>query len=209
MTGIALAGWDRTGWGGRARWPITGCGCAIGARRSRSWCSRSPISRCRPGCCRCWLHWPAGGASPCDRRLPDRAAGCSSPTRALLVWRLAMRVVFTGRSYGWREALWSLPRMLVGNLVALIAAPRAVIALYRACCAARRRSGTRRAHDFPDLPPDDVVAVNDRASPRHDERRAPAALPGAGAGRMGAGPRGVAVAGGRVASTARTLIRAR
>ena len=51
---------------------------------------------------------------------------------ALLGWRLASRALFTGHAYGWREALWSLPRALVANLVALLAARRAVTAYVRA-----------------------------------------------------------------------------
>ena len=45
----------------------------------------------------------------------------------LLVWRMGVRAVFTGRAYGWREAAWSVPRMIVGNLIALLSARRALI----------------------------------------------------------------------------------
>ena len=67
----------------------------------------------------------------------------------LLGWRLASRALFTGHAYGWREALWSLPRALVGNLVALLAARSAITAYVRAL-----RGGTltwdKTAHVFPD-----------------------------------------------------------
>ncbi|RYF03547.1 MAG: hypothetical protein EOO77_30885 [Oxalobacteraceae bacterium] len=55
-------------------------------------------------------------------RVPDRVLAA----RRQLAWRLVMRMIFTGRNYGVDEAFWALPRFLVGNLVSLIAAPRAV-----------------------------------------------------------------------------------
>jgi adsorption protein B len=45
----------------------------------------------------------------------------------LLMWRIAMRAVFTGSAYGWREAVRSVPRLLVGNLIAICAAARALV----------------------------------------------------------------------------------
>ena len=44
----------------------------------------------------------------------------------LLLWRILMRAVFTGASYGWSEGLRSIPRLVVGNLIAIVAAARAV-----------------------------------------------------------------------------------
>ncbi|HVF83670.1 MAG TPA: hypothetical protein VM913_05815 [Sphingomicrobium sp.] len=43
----------------------------------------------------------------------------------LLLWRMLMRAGFTTRVYGLREGLVSLPRMVVGNIVAMLAAHRA------------------------------------------------------------------------------------
>jgi adsorption protein B len=43
----------------------------------------------------------------------------------LLGWRLAWRVAFTTRMYGWREGARSAPRMVVGNVIALLAVRRA------------------------------------------------------------------------------------
>jgi adsorption protein B len=68
----------------------------------------------------------------------------------LLLWRLLMRMVFTGRSYGWRQAIWSLPRFLVGNAVALLAAPRAVL-LYVRLLRGGPTIWDKTAHIFPDL----------------------------------------------------------
>ena len=44
----------------------------------------------------------------------------------LLGWRLLMRFGFTAAAYGWREGLRSIPRVVVGNLVAILAARRAL-----------------------------------------------------------------------------------
>ena len=44
----------------------------------------------------------------------------------LLAWRILMRAAFTTSAYGWREGLLSIPRMVVGNVIAMLAAARAV-----------------------------------------------------------------------------------
>jgi adsorption protein B len=44
----------------------------------------------------------------------------------LLLWRILMRALFTASSYGWSEGLRSIPRVVVGNLVAIAAAGRAL-----------------------------------------------------------------------------------
>ena len=43
------------------------------------------------------------------------------------VWRIAMRALFTASAYGWREGIRSVPRLVVGNLIAIAAATRAVL----------------------------------------------------------------------------------
>jgi adsorption protein B len=44
----------------------------------------------------------------------------------LLAWRVAMRACFTASAYGWGEGLRSIPRLVVGNVIAMLAAARAV-----------------------------------------------------------------------------------
>ena len=70
----------------------------------------------------------------------------------LLAWRLAIRMMFTGRAYGWREAFWSLPRFVIGNFVALAAIPRAFVRYIHVL-----RGGVpawdKTSHHFPDLSP--------------------------------------------------------
>jgi adsorption protein B len=43
----------------------------------------------------------------------------------LLAWRVLMRAAFTASAYGMEEALLSMPRIFVGNLIAVLAAFRA------------------------------------------------------------------------------------
>jgi adsorption protein B len=44
----------------------------------------------------------------------------------LLAWRALMRACFTASAYGWVEGLLSIPRLVVGNVIAVLAAARAV-----------------------------------------------------------------------------------
>ena len=39
---------------------------------------------------------------------------------------MLMRACFTTSAYGWREGLLSIPRLVVGNVIAMLAAARAV-----------------------------------------------------------------------------------
>jgi adsorption protein B len=70
---------------------------------------------------------------------------------ALAGWRLLVRAAFVHRSYGWREALWSVPRVFVGNYVALLAARRA-IGLYARILLGAAPHWDKTDHQFPDLP---------------------------------------------------------
>lgn len=44
----------------------------------------------------------------------------------LLAWRIMMRATFTASAYGVTEGLMSIPRLVVGNVIAVLAALRAV-----------------------------------------------------------------------------------
>ena len=45
---------------------------------------------------------------------------------ALLAWRVLMRASFTASAYGFWEGAMSIPRLVVGNVIAMLAAARAV-----------------------------------------------------------------------------------
>ena len=161
MTGIALAGWDRTGWGRpRAiadhwmrmrdrRAPLAVVTLAVGYLAIPIW-ALSML-----------LHARGGAASPYANGAYPIAVWLLIANAVLLVWRLGMRMVFTGRSYGVREAFWALPRFLVGNLVSLIAAPRAVF-VYIAMLRGAPPVWDKTRHEFPELSSDPAV---DTASP--------------------------------------------
>ena len=48
-----------------------------------------------------------------------------------VVWRAAMRAYFTTREFGWRQGLLSIPRLLVSNVISIMAGWRAVLAYWR------------------------------------------------------------------------------
>ncbi|QLC22831.1 glycosyl transferase family protein [Parasphingopyxis sp. CP4] len=58
--------------------------------------------------------------------LPDYLAVLLSINFALLLWRLAMRAIFTARVYGWRSAITALPRIVVSNVISIMVARRAL-----------------------------------------------------------------------------------
>ncbi|WP_343528968.1 glycosyl transferase family protein [Sphingomonas sp.] len=147
MTGIALVGWDRTGWG--SIW-------AIGDHWWRLRDRRGPLAMLVLAAAYlgifaqaatillCWIE-----RSPLPETNPTLAR-LIAVNALLLCWRLGVRMTFTGRAYGAREALWSLPRFLIGNFVALAAAPRAMIR-YLLVLRGRPVAWDKTQHQFPDL----------------------------------------------------------
>ncbi|MBA4773871.1 MAG: glycosyl transferase family protein [Sphingomonas sp.] len=146
MTGIALAGWDRVGWGRpfdladhwmrmrdrRALLAVLVLGAAYVALVG--WAMLSGV------------RWLMGAPT-----VPLLVPGWLLATNAVLLgWRLVVRVAFTGADYGWREAIWAVPRVFVGNLIALLAARRA-ITRYIAMLRGGALIWEKTAHDFPDL----------------------------------------------------------
>jgi adsorption protein B len=146
MAGIALAGWDRTGWA-RAR----NLGDHWMRMRDRRATLEMPVLAIAYAALLLWGasltgHALAGSAGPV--MLP---AWLIAANLALLLWRFAMRAVFVARAYGWREACWSVPRVLVGNYIALLAARRAAW-LYLGMLRGAPLRWDKTAHSFPDDP---------------------------------------------------------
>ncbi|MDZ7282513.1 glycosyl transferase family protein [Sphingomonas sanguinis] len=147
MTGIALIGWDRTGWGK----PL-----ALGDHWWRLRDRRGPLAMLVLAAAYLGLFADAAAialheieATP----LPalDPGLGWLFAVNTLLLgWRLSVRMVFTGRTYGTRESLWSLPRFVVGNFVALAAAPRAMMR-YLLILRGRPVVWDKTRHVFPDV----------------------------------------------------------
>ncbi|WP_010184276.1 glycosyl transferase family protein [Sphingomonas sp. PAMC 26605] len=145
MTGIALAGWDRIGWSRTLDW--------------RDHWMRMRDRRAPLAVLVLFVAYSAlvaWGASLLVHALAGRAAAPPSDATVrllrvngvLLAWRLTCRAAATGAAYGWREALWSLPRALVSNYVALLAGRRAMTAYVRSLRGAALQWDKTR-HVFP------------------------------------------------------------
>ncbi|MES2441626.1 MAG: glycosyl transferase family protein [Pseudomonadota bacterium] len=148
MTGIALAGWDRTGWGAPG---------ALSDHWMRMRDRRVTLSM--PVLAIAYLALVLWGCSLAGHALTGFAPPPLHPAvRALLFanlsllgWRVAVRVAFVWRAYGWRQAGWAPVRMVVANAIALLAARRAVFAYVR-MLAGGVPHWDKTEHHFPDDP---------------------------------------------------------
>ncbi|WP_082448559.1 MULTISPECIES: glycosyl transferase family protein [unclassified Sphingomonas] len=145
MTGITLAGWDRTGWqrgaGVQEHWM---------RMRDRRTILAIPVLALAYLALLVWglagtAHAIAGTTLP----VPDSAMRWLLAVNfALLAWRVLIRAILVARNYGRGQALRSVPRLLVGNGIALLAARRAIMRYLRSL-----RGGTlvwdKTAHHFP------------------------------------------------------------
>lgn len=121
LGGIALAGWDRLGWDG-----------GIGERWMRMRDRRGPLAAllllaAYAGALlwsQLWLAEALG--APIHARIDPALSTLLAVNGALLGWRILMRAWFTASAYGWYEGLLSVPRLVVGNVIAMLAAARAV-----------------------------------------------------------------------------------
>jgi adsorption protein B len=71
-----------------------------------------------------WLAEALG--APIHARLDPTLVTLLTVNGWLLAWRVLMRACFTGSAYGFAEGLRSIPRLVVGNLIAMLAAARAI-----------------------------------------------------------------------------------
>jgi adsorption protein B len=145
LTGIALAGWDRTGWGRAGR--VADHWMRMRDRRATLAIPVLVVAYCA---LLLWgLSWtghavlglPAPELSPGLRWLLAINAG-------LLLWRMLVRATFVGRTHGWREGLWSVPRIVVANYIMLLAGRRALF-LYLAMLRGSGPRWEKTAHEFP------------------------------------------------------------
>lgn len=119
--GIAFAGWDRLGWRGR-----------LGERWMRMRDRRGPLAAMLMaagyGALLLWLLIAfAHGMGASVALTPSPLLRTLLTVNLFLFgWRVAMRMGFTAATYGWREGLRALPRMLVGNVIAILATWRAL-----------------------------------------------------------------------------------
>lgn len=121
LGGIAFAGWDRLGWRG-----------GLGERWFRLRDRRGPLAAILllSGYLaailwgQLWLSAQLG--APLPPQPSPLLASLLQVNFVLLLWRTIMRISFTTRLYGFGEGLASVPRILAGNLIAILAAGRAL-----------------------------------------------------------------------------------
>lgn len=143
--GIALAGWDRLGWSRRPAefW--------MRLRDRRVVLAAIVLFAAylgmMLGAALAAIEWLVPGTVPPPA---PGVVGLLNVTALLLLWRLAVRALFAGHAYGWREGLRAVPRILVGNIIAMLAARRAIVIYYRLWRGAPLVWDKTR-HRFPDL----------------------------------------------------------
>jgi len=155
MAGIALAGWDRTGWG--RCWDL---GDHWMRMRDRRVALSMPVLAIAYAALLGWglsllCHWSLGVPSPVlDARLQE-VVGFNL---LLLAWRLVMRTALVTQLYGWREGRWAGPRMVVATYIALLAARRALWIYIRLLAGGPLR-WDKTAHQFPGSLTDSSLAT--------------------------------------------------
>lgn len=140
MLGIALSGWERLGWSGgpAERWMrlrdrqsvLAAVLLLAGYAAFLLWSLRSAAAL-------------AFGLSPVA--IPPPLQMLLLANGGLLCWRLAMRSAFVAHAYGWHEGLRAIPRTLVANLIAMLAARQAVTRY----AASRASAWDKTDHVFP------------------------------------------------------------
>jgi adsorption protein B len=121
LGGIALSGWDRLGWSGGA-----------GERWMRMRDRRGPLAAllllAAYGAAFIWSQIGLAEAlgAPVKARLDPMLVTLLAINGGLLAWRVFMRALFTASAYGPAQGLLSIPRMIVGNVIAMLAAARAI-----------------------------------------------------------------------------------
>lgn len=148
IVGIALMGWDRLGWSGglAEHW--------MRLHDRRALLSALVLMAAYLGAIMTVIVFAlqAVGLTAASLPMSMTVRSLLIVSSALLAWRLAMRALLVGRVYGWVEGLRSAPRSIIANIIAVMAAYRAVGLYLRI-----RREGSvawdKTAHRFPDSPP--------------------------------------------------------
>ena len=119
--GIALSGWDRLGWRG-----------GLGERWMRMRDRRGPLAAlllvAGYTAALLWLQLgvASGLGAPIQFQVSPALAVLLQLNLVLLAWRLLVRLCFVTAAYGLGEGLRSLPRTIVGNVIAILAVRRAI-----------------------------------------------------------------------------------
>ena len=119
--GIAFDGWDRLGWRG-----------GLGERWMRMRDRRGPLAALLMiagyGAALIWLQIGIAKTlgAPVALHLSPTLKTLLAINAALLGWRLLMRAGFVTSTYGLKQGLLSVPRLVVGNFIAILAVWRAL-----------------------------------------------------------------------------------
>ncbi|WP_268934740.1 glycosyl transferase family protein [Sphingobium sp. CAP-1] len=148
MIGISLAGWDRMGWhGGVAEWWMR--------IRDRRATMAALVLFAAYLALILWgviqllrLYLPLAPPSP-----TPLLQGLLWLNLALMIWRTGMRALFVARAYGWRHGIGAIPRTIIANYIAILAARRAVF-LYGKSLLGKPLAWDKTQHRFPDLKTD-------------------------------------------------------
>lgn len=138
IAGIALAGWDHLGWpGSRLRDAQRSAGRDLLARWMLWRDRRAPLAALILLAAYVSLFLVAAGlAGQFALGWEAIAPGVTlqwllALNLLLLGWRMTLRVHFTARHHGWREGMFAVPRAFVANIIAMLAARRAVLLYWR------------------------------------------------------------------------------
>ena len=146
LTGIAFAGWDRLGWQGNLaqKWMLL--------HDRRSIFAAAVMFAAYLGMA------GTGLAALLEKAHLFKPEPISASLAMLLIvnslflfWRLAVRAAFVASIYGPVEAMLSIPRSLVGNMIAILSARRAGFGYLRHCLGAPL-SWDKTAHDVVPVP---------------------------------------------------------
>jgi len=138
QAGIALSGWQRLGW--RGSWAEHWM-----RFRDRRAILAALVLTCAYLAFAGVLALETLGGPP---RFSSWELQLFSLCTGLMVWRLIVRSIFVARIYGVTEGIASLPRVLIGNLIAIAAARRALISYLRLARGAPLR-WDKTDHRFP------------------------------------------------------------
>jgi bacteriophage N4 adsorption protein B len=143
ITGIALAGWDRLGWSGGV------FECWMRLRDRRAIIAAVILTSAYMAAVIAFLFSLSALLGGTEVEITtDTIETLIAINVGLLFWRAGIRAYFVTHLYGWREGLISVPRTVVGNIIAIMAARRAVVQYWR-IAKGGRPVWDKTAHKFP------------------------------------------------------------
>lgn len=134
LTGIAFAGWDRLGWqrGMAQKWMLL--------HDRRSIFAAFVIFTAYLGILSLLIEfWFESAILTSIAPLPPMLANLLLANAMFLFWRLGVRAAFVASIYGPTEAMLSIPRVVIANLIAILSAQRAFQTYLRHCFGAPLR----------------------------------------------------------------------